>query len=232
VVKAEHARRSATLCLLACAVAIVVILGTGRAVSVAVAATVTPTIAGAAPNLQSRPPAPPTVTDVTPSKGSTAGGTKVVITGTGFTDADAVTFGGTVATIIGIDSDTQITVTAPAHASGTVHVQVTAASKLVSANTRADVFTYIALPPARATTTVTPIIVTPITKTPTTVTQTTVTQTTVMVTATLVATGTEDDGLSSGWIAFIVAIAVIALIALGAMGYALLKGGRKGGPAA
>jgi hypothetical protein len=230
--KVEHARRAATLCLLACAVAIVVILGTGRAVSVAVAATVAPTIAGAAPNLQTRPPAPPTVTDVTPSKGSTAGGTKVVITGTGFTDADAVTFGGTVATIIGIDSDTQITVTAPAHASGTVHVQVTAASKLVSANTRSDVFTYIALSPARATTTVTPIIVTPITKTPTTVPPTTVTPTTVMVNTTLVATGAEDDGLSSGWIAFIVAIALIALIALSAMGYALLKGGRKGGPAA
>ncbi len=203
----------------------------------ALAATVAPTIPAAAQNLQARPPAPPTVTDVTPSKGSTAGGTKVVITGTGFTDADAVTFGGTVATIIGIDSDTQITVTAPAHASGTVHVQVTAASKLVSATTRADVFTYIALPPARATTTVAPITVTPITNTqitvaPITVATTAVPPTTVMVTTTLVATGTEDNGLSSGWIAFIVAIGLIALIGLGAMGYALLKGGRKGGPAA
>ena len=42
--------------------------------------------------------APPTVTGVSPTSGTTAGGTHVTVTGTGFTGATQVLFGSTVAT--------------------------------------------------------------------------------------------------------------------------------------
>jgi IPT/TIG domain len=67
---------------------------------------------------------PPTVSSVSPSGGTVAGGTSVVITGTGFTGATAVTFGGVAATI-GTVSATSITATTPAHGAGAVNVQVT-----------------------------------------------------------------------------------------------------------
>ena len=144
VVKAEHTRRAVTLflCLL---VIVVVALGLDTAVSLGAPPPQGPVESPINQNIlqemQNLFATTPTVSDVNPNGGLTTGGTEVVITGTGFTDADAVTFGGTAATIIGIDSDTQITVTAPAHAVGTVQVQVTAASKLVSPNTRADDYT-------------------------------------------------------------------------------------------
>ncbi|MBK9527132.1 MAG: VCBS repeat-containing protein [Acidobacteria bacterium] len=68
---------------------------------------------------------PPTVTAVNPTFGPTAGGNSVVITGTNFTGATAVSFGGTLATAFMVDSPTQITATAPMHASGAVSVDVT-----------------------------------------------------------------------------------------------------------
>ena len=66
----------------------------------------------------------PTLTSISPASGSTAGGTSVTISGTGFTGATAVTFGGTAATFT-VKSATQITATTPAHAAGTVNVVVT-----------------------------------------------------------------------------------------------------------
>lgn len=68
--------------------------------------------------------APPTVTAVSPNSGSTAGGTSVTITGTGFVATPTVTFGGTVATRTFVNSTT-LTATAPAHAAGLVNVVVT-----------------------------------------------------------------------------------------------------------
>jgi hypothetical protein len=67
----------------------------------------------------------PTLASVTPSSGPPSGGTVVVLTGTGFTGATAVSFGGTPATLFTVNSDTQITVLTPAHAAGTVQVTVT-----------------------------------------------------------------------------------------------------------
>jgi hypothetical protein len=65
----------------------------------------------------------PTITNVDPASGPTAGGTTVVITGTGFTGANSVEFGiptdDAEATSFTVDSDTQITAVSPAHAHGT-----------------------------------------------------------------------------------------------------------------
>lgn len=63
-----------------------------------------------------------TVTLVTPTFGSTEGGTSVTIIGTNFTGATSVTFGGIPATSFTVDSSTQITATVPAKAAGTVNV--------------------------------------------------------------------------------------------------------------
>jgi hypothetical protein len=68
----------------------------------------------------------PTVTKVTPSSGSTAGGTTVTLTGTGFvTGATTVTFGGTLGTAVTVTSPTQLKVTTPSHKAGPVTVLVT-----------------------------------------------------------------------------------------------------------
>ncbi len=84
--------------------------------------------------------APPVVTEVLPSTGPAAGGTTVVITGTGFSGASTVTFGGADAQIFFINSDTQISAISPAGV-GTVDVVVTnsAGSSGVSTATK---FTY------------------------------------------------------------------------------------------
>ncbi|MFI9631729.1 IPT/TIG domain-containing protein [Nocardia sp. NPDC051929] len=68
----------------------------------------------------------PTLTTVVPNSGVAAGGTTVVITGTGLSTATAVTFGGTPATSFTVNSNTQITAVAPA-GTGTVSVTVTTA---------------------------------------------------------------------------------------------------------
>jgi hypothetical protein len=93
-------------------------------------------------------PPPATVTALTPAFGPAAGGTVVTITGTDFAgiggpalDPGAVTFGGVNAAAYTVDSVTQITATAPAHAVGTVQVQVTAAGG-ASADTGADDYLY------------------------------------------------------------------------------------------
>lgn len=88
-------------------------------------------------------PVVPTVTAISPTSGPAGGGTSVTITGTDFTGATAVTFGGTNATFT-VDSATQITATAPAATSaGTVDVLVTTSAG-TSTNTAADNFTYAA----------------------------------------------------------------------------------------
>ncbi|MGH6760857.1 MAG: IPT/TIG domain-containing protein [Phyllobacterium sp.] len=67
----------------------------------------------------------PTIASVAPATGSTVGGTSVTITGTGFTGATAMTFGGTPATSFTVNNDTSITATTPAHAAGAVAIAVT-----------------------------------------------------------------------------------------------------------
>ncbi len=61
---------------------------------------------------------PSSVTAVSPGSGPTAGGTPVTLTGTGFTGATAVNFGGTPAASYTVDSIRRITAISPATVSG------------------------------------------------------------------------------------------------------------------
>ena len=88
----------------------------------------------------------PTITSLAPRQGPTSGGTEVVITGTNFTGATAVTFGGVAATSFKVDSDTQITAVAPAGTAGNANVVVTTDFGTTD-DTAADDFTYVAPEP-------------------------------------------------------------------------------------
>ena len=71
--------------------------------------------------------ASPSISNVSPLVGSSAGGDSVTVTGSGFTIASGlrVVFGGTDATVnLGASTPTSIVVTTPAHAAGTVDVVV------------------------------------------------------------------------------------------------------------
>jgi hypothetical protein len=81
-------------------------------------------------------PGSPTVTSVTPGIGPLAGGNTVTITGTGFTGATSVTFGGVAATSFTVVNDTTITSVVPSgSASGAVSVIVTTGIGSNTANT-------------------------------------------------------------------------------------------------
>lgn len=86
----------------------------------------------------------PAIAAIAPFSGSIAGGTTVTITGTNLTAASAVKFASTPATGFTVDSETQITGTAPPSLKpGTVDVSVTTLAG-TSPTVRADSFTYTA----------------------------------------------------------------------------------------
>lgn len=91
---------------------------------VAVAAPVILTLALPRPAQAASAPAPPPLLSLNPSSGWDIGGTMVIITGSGFTGATAVAFGPKPADSFTVDSDTQITATAP-WGDGIVQVTVT-----------------------------------------------------------------------------------------------------------
>ena len=72
---------------------------------------------------------PPTIVDISPSTGTTTGGSTITITGTDFDDTPTVTFGGISATSVVYVSSTELTVvtpkTSPAGTAGAVDVVVT-----------------------------------------------------------------------------------------------------------
>ncbi|MFD5142681.1 IPT/TIG domain-containing protein [Streptomyces sp. NPDC058401] len=84
----------------------------------------------------------PVVTSVSPSSGPATGGTVVTVTGTDLTGASTIVFGGTAAAGVTCTA-TSCTATAPAHAAGVVHVQVTTPGG-TSAINAADQYTYTA----------------------------------------------------------------------------------------
>ncbi|MGE3164552.1 MAG: IPT/TIG domain-containing protein [Planctomycetota bacterium] len=69
--------------------------------------------------------ADPTINAVDPSTGSTSGGTEITVSGTGFQSGLTVLVGGVAATAVTLVSATTATAVTPAHAAGTVNVQVT-----------------------------------------------------------------------------------------------------------
>ncbi len=92
-------------------------------------------------------PATMTMTGISPTSGTTAGGTVVTISGTNFQTGATVTFGGTGATVNSISS-TSILATTPAHTAGAVDVMVTnpgATGVILS-----SAFTYLAPPPPQS----------------------------------------------------------------------------------
>lgn len=100
-----------------------------------------------------------TVTAISPSTGSTFGGTAVTISGTGFVSGASVSIGGSPATDVVVSSGTKITAKTPAHAAGTGAVIVTVGSK---SGSLASGFSFVApivgpnTPPAVSTITVQP----------------------------------------------------------------------------
>ena len=77
----------------------------------------------------------PTVTAISTTSGTFAGGTAVTITGTGFTGATGVKFGDTPVSTFTVVSSTSITTVTPQHAVGQVSVDVTTAGGNNAPNT-------------------------------------------------------------------------------------------------
>src|SRR5438128_1236024 len=67
----------------------------------------------------------PTVSAISPSSGTSSGGTAVTVTGAGFAAGATVSLGGTAATNVTVASRTSLTATTAAHAAGAVDVVVT-----------------------------------------------------------------------------------------------------------
>ena len=99
-------------------------------------------------------PTAPSILGVSPISGLTSGGQSVTITGSHFSGATGVSFGGVAASSIVINSDTKITAVTPTHVASTVNVTVSSPSG-TSASSPADQFQYAAVngtaPPTVAT---------------------------------------------------------------------------------
>ena len=87
----------------------------------------------------------PRVTGISVNEGPTSGGTSVIVTGTGFALATAVSFGGVPAAGFTITSGVSITAVAPVAPSGTVDVTVTSAGG-TGATGSFDQFSFVAPP--------------------------------------------------------------------------------------
>ena len=82
----------------------------------------------------------PTISSLTPTSGSTTGGTKVTIKGSHLTGTSKVQFGTSTATGVKVTSPTKVTATAPAHAAGSVAVTVVTTH---GTGTKASAFTFV-----------------------------------------------------------------------------------------
>src|SRR4029077_2617440 len=86
-------------------------------------------------------PSFPIVSGLSPTNGAIGGGTVVTISGRGFSGATGVSFGGVAATGFTVNSDSQLTATAPAGKPGPVDVRIST-SACASAVTAVSRFTY------------------------------------------------------------------------------------------
>ncbi|MDR3502850.1 MAG: IPT/TIG domain-containing protein, partial [Legionella sp.] len=86
----------------------------------------------------------PELSSLTPTNGSTAGGTTITLSGSGFVAGTTVTLGGTSATDVHIIDATTLTAVTPAHASGIVDVVV---NNGVGSATLSAAYTYLANAP-------------------------------------------------------------------------------------
>ena len=89
--------------------------------------------------------AAPSITTISPASGSSAGGTLVTITGSGFQSGATVQVGGVSATSVSLLGSTTITATTPAHATGdqpTVAVDVVVSNPDGQKATKSNGFTY------------------------------------------------------------------------------------------
>ena len=96
---------------------------------------------GAAHIVEAGSPAVPVVSKLSPKKGEAAGGTTVVITGSGFSGATAVHFGTNPAVSFKVESSSVITAVSPAGTAGVVEVTVTGPGG-TSAASQGDLFKY------------------------------------------------------------------------------------------
>ena len=94
-------------------------------------------------------PARPSVSKVAPASGTTAGGTRVTVTGRNFTRVRAVDFGSARGSQLKVASGRKLTVVVPKHPAGLARVKVITAAGS-SASVAADHYTYVA-PPGRVT---------------------------------------------------------------------------------
>jgi len=112
----------------------------------------------------------PTITSVTPSTGSTLGGTAITINGTGFATGATVTVGGTPAASVVVASSTAITAVTPPGTAGAQNVVVTNTDTGTASSTGG--FTYVT-PVVSATPVISNITVSPLASTTATVNWTT-----------------------------------------------------------
>jgi hypothetical protein len=85
---------------------------------------------------------PPFIASVTPNTGPAAGGTPVIVRGTGFLNASAVNIGGACSGVV-IVSDTEIHCNTHAHGAGAVHATVTTPGGTPAGTVLGDVFTFV-----------------------------------------------------------------------------------------
>ena len=92
----------------------------------------------------------PAISAISPTAGPVSGGTTVTIIGSNFTEATAVSFGGTAALGFTVDSATHITATAPAGGAGTVADIAVTTPAGTSTDSAADHYGYTAGPAVTA----------------------------------------------------------------------------------
>ena len=88
---------------------------------------------------------PPSVRAVSPTLGSTRGGTRIAITGTGFTHVVKVTFGSISGTALRVVSPTRLYITSPRHLAGIAVIRVIN-TQGPSAHHTTDIYRYISPP--------------------------------------------------------------------------------------